>query len=92
MLFSPRITQLSDNTVNNLADEGTTCENAGQSCRELPEYRCELGPLDPGKESGNDDVKRSVNLCPTHAKKFAEANQLELPVTRRAFWDLFRRK
>jgi hypothetical protein len=78
--------------INNFADEGTTCENPEHPCRELPEYRCELGPLDPGKESGNNGVRRSINLCPTHAKKFAEANHLELPVTHRAsFWNLFRK-
>jgi hypothetical protein len=86
------IAKLPENTINNFADEGITCENPEDPCRELPEYRCELGPLDPRNESGNDGVKRSLNLCPTHAKKFAEANHLELPVKHRApFWKLFRK-
>jgi hypothetical protein len=90
MASHSRITKLPENMINNFADEGTTCESAGNPCRELPEYRCEFEPLDPRKEPVNDGVKRSVNLCTTHAKKFAEANLLELPGKQRAsFWKRF---
>jgi hypothetical protein len=93
MLRASRITKLPDNMINNFADEGITCENSEHPCRELPEYRCELGPLDPRKQSGNGGApKLSVNLCPIHTKEFAKANHLELPATRTvSFWNLFRK-
>jgi hypothetical protein len=90
MLRNHRITKLPENMINNFADEGTTCEDPEHSCRELPEYRCELGPLDARKDTGNNGVKRSVNLCPAHATKFAEANLLELPRKQQvSFWKRF---